>query len=131
MGSVEAWAESGCHRSDEDPKCKFPRDEELVGWGIEAIAAKQPLHQVVQCDSHGRPIDPRRLRRKKQESRRRRKHRHRPGSSSAYPSTYSVPAGMARFERQRTGTHQVGSRSYGTHNVTPFYSTGLNYMVGI
>jgi hypothetical protein len=133
MGSAEAWAESDKHCEDEDPELQARKDENLVRQKVaEAIAAKQPIHQVVQCDTHGRAIDPRKARRKKQESRRKRKHR----SSRVTYST--IPAGMARFERSG-GTYGVpvemanggGAPSNSTREVSYHnQSCRPGYMVG-
>ena len=48
------------------------RNEELVKQKVqEALDAKQPLHQVVRCDSHGRPMDPDMPTRKKKKKKKR------------------------------------------------------------
>ena len=108
MGSSEAWVESDKHYGDEDPEVQARKDEDLVRQKVaEAIAAKQPIHEVVQCDTHGRAIDVKKARRKKQESRRRRKHR---------SSHHTMPAGMARFEQTRL----VGP--YGVSNTESLYT---------
>lgn len=122
MGSAEAWAESDRHRNDEDPEVQARRDDNLVRQKVaEAIAAKQPLHNVVQCDTHGRAIDPRKARRKKQESRRKRNHKFSHGNYA------TVPAGVARFERanaRRGGTYGVSNDAYdGDGAPASFYST--------
>jgi len=119
MGSSDAWIEADKHMFDEDPEDQARRDEELVKQKVaEAIAANQPLHQVVQCDTHGRPIDGRRARSKKRDSRRKRKHRH----ISGIPTSSTVPAGMARFDRL----------SHGTRMIAPQRSVlGPHYMVGL
>lgn len=117
MGSDEDWAESDRLYDVEDPEVKARQQDELVRQKVaEAIAAKQPLHRVVQCDTHGRVFDQRKARQRKQSARRR---RGRPGTSLTRPS------GLARFDLSHpllnvptSGTYSV-ARTTGTRGVFP------------
>lgn len=76
MGSAESWAIAAAHADESDPEDQQRRDEELVREKVaEALAAKQPLHEVVRCDTRGRPIKPGSRRRKTRSSRRSRRSR--------------------------------------------------------
>ena len=91
MGSAEAWAIAEAHVDAPDPEEQQRLDEELVKQKVaEVLAAKQPLHQIVRCDSRGRPIDPNKPRHKT--------HRSRHGRSSQMRA-HSIPAGLARFDQ--------------------------------
>ena len=94
MGSDRAWAIADQQIDMEDPEDQARRDEELVKQKVaEAIAAKQPLHEVVQCDSRGRPINQEGVRKKKRKLRRK---RHGLLTGTAM---HGVPAGLSRFDR--------------------------------
>lgn len=117
MGRPEEWVISDQMVDEEDPEEQARRDEELVKQKVqEAINAKQPLHQVLKCDSHGRPIDPKQQQHKtrsaRQRRQRRRHNRHR-RHRQAGPSTLSTSsAGMARFDQ-----------SYSTQFIVPQNNT--------
>ena len=116
MGSAEAWVEAELHLDDQDPEDQARKDEELVKQKVaEAIAAKQPLHQVVQCDSHGRPMSSQRARQHSQRHRRRNR-RHR-----SHISTTSIPNGMARFDASQY--RPIFAQPTSTQYITADYSS--------
>lgn len=93
------WVESERELQGQDPMDEEEqrrRDEELVRQKTqEALRAKQPLHQIVACDSHGRPVS-------KSKKHKKKKHReHRRQSVSSHPTlTRFDQADVARASAQ-------------------------------
>lgn len=88
MCHPEIWALSIAELQGQDPmeeEEQRRQDEELIRQKTqEAIRAKQPLHEIVACDSHGRPVS--------SKPRRRKRHLRR-------SAVHEVTSSLSRFDR--------------------------------